>query len=226
MAGVAIKNIEKKEIRVTSRLFFYGNHATNELAQTIANEITTLYNEPNAIVLVDNEAFNVIFDIQYVVVEDINDLVFLAKNNRDYRNNFIRIEEKNQAERSFMGFSIGDNTGHWLVSDNLGKSTTAAHEYGHSLGLDHPENLDFRGIENPPPIMAPRGSLVDAQYQWNPTVKAGEYGGTLQPSHRKVSISEIQSLFLENDFDNNHSVTLGKLVNTLYDTLGNRIVIS
>jgi len=44
--------------------------------------------------------------------------------------------------------------------------------------------------------MYPRGSLVDAQYQYWPHVAAGEYGGTMDPVHRKVTANDIAGLQL------------------------------
>lgn len=225
MAGVAIIQHDKRSITVQSRLFLYGNHATNEIGQAIADEILTMYNEANGTVSVNEQSYTVAFEIQYVVIENNKDLLFLCTNNRDYRNNFIRIEEKNKAERSFMGFGLGQNVGHWLITDNLGHSTTAAHEYGHSLGLDHPADLDFRG-KGTPPIMAPRGSLVDAALQWNPEAIAGEFGGTMYPIHRKVKPEEIAQIFSPFDLSKKHVLEIGRLTNSLFDEIGNPIHVS
>ncbi len=123
--------------------------------------------------------------------------------------------------RSFMGFGLGDNVGHWIVSDQLGHSTTAAHEFGHGLGLDHPARLDYRGSGNPPPIMAPRGTLVDAQYQWEPQAKAGERGGTMNPIHRRVSVPEIQQIVDNLTFRPDGTASVGRLTNITFDKMGN-----
>lgn len=225
MAAVATINRETNEIIVASRLFLYGTLATNEIGQAIADEISHQYNDAQGQVEITGVVFSVKFDIQYVVIESLRDILFLCTNNRDYRNNFIRIEEKNVAERSFMGFGLGQNVGHWLITDNLGKSTTAAHEYGHSLGLDHPADLDFRG-RGIPPIMAPRGSLVDAPLQWNPNVAPGEFGGTMNPIHRKVNAVEVAQIFEPFDLSQKSFITIGNLTNILFDQVGNLLHIS
>lgn len=223
MSAIAIINREEKKINVSARLFFYGNHASTELGQAICDEISLMYNDADAIVSLEDGEYSVFFDIKFAVVEG-TDIVDLAKFNRDHRNNFIRIEEKNHAERSFMGFGLGDNVGHWLISDNLGKSTTAAHEFGHGLGLDHPKDVDLRG-RGIPPIMAPRGTLVDAQYQWAPTAIAGEFGGTLQPLHRRVKEEEVLQIFDNLTFTKENMYKIGHLSNILFDQIGNPLKI-
>ena len=178
-----------------------------------------MYNEPKATVELMGKLLQVVFNINYEIVSPF-DALEMAKVNIDFQNNFIRIENENMVTRSFMGYGLGDNSGHWLTSDNLGTSTTAAHEFGHSLGLDHPANPDFRGFPSPPPIMAARGSLVDAKYQWNPLAKAGEYGGTMNPVHRKVSLEEITLIMEGLTFEETDTYYVGYLSNNLFDKKG------
>jgi len=101
---------------------------------------------------------------------------------------------------------VGCNTG-YFKKDNLYKgSTTAAHEYGHTLGLDHPHHTDIRG-KGIPGIMYPRGTLVDALYQYEPDKPAGAKGGTMNPVHRKVRLEDIDQLnFKKIIFKNNRAI--------------------
>ncbi|MEO5783186.1 MAG: peptidase M10, partial [Ginsengibacter sp.] len=48
-----------------------------------------------------------------------------------------------------------------------------------------------------PGIMYPRGTLVDPQYQYDPTKPAGAVGGTMHPMYRKVLPGDISLLKLE-----------------------------
>ena len=114
--------------------------------------------------------------------------------NVDPRNNYFRIEKFVHGDISFVD-GLGCNTGYFKL-DNLYKgSTTAAHEYGHTLGLDHPKHLDIRG-QGVPGIMYPRGTLVDSPFQYDPTIPAGAKGGTMHPIYRRVKEADIQNLKL------------------------------
>ena len=223
MAAIATLKPDLGTVEVWATLYFYGAEATPELGQAIIDEINNQYNDVKAEVWVQNRFYKVEFNIDYQIINDIDTLVKLVSGNTDFRKNFIRIEAKNNLTRSFMGFGLGDNVGHWITSDGLGHSTTAPHEFGHGLGLDHPEEIDFRGLEISPPIMAPRGTIVDANFQWNPTALVGEFGGTMNPKHRKVSVAEIKQVFELIDFNENGVALIGRLSNILFDEVGNSI---
>lgn len=220
MAAIVTPQFEKSQIEIISRLYLYGSQATEEAGKKIIDEINRMYNEPEVFVDFNGKQMKVSFLIGFKIIST-SEAMLRAAVNFNYKNNFIRIENENRITRSFMGYGIGDNVGHWLTSDNLGTSTTAAHEFGHSLGLDHPANLDFRGSDTPPPIMAPRGSLVNPQYQWEPTAKAGEFGGTMNPKYRKVKKEEVLLILKDLNFENKQNHYIGQLSNTLFDKTGN-----
>ena len=67
---------------------------------------------------------------------------------------------------AFLCGWVGCNTGYFKLENLYKGSTTAAHEYGHTLGLQHPADLDLRG-KGIPGIMYPRGTLVDPQFQYD-----------------------------------------------------------
>ena len=219
MAATASIDSSLKELKIQARLVFYGSEASPETAQAIVEEINRMYNEPRAVVTVAGQSYRVYFVIEYALLT-LEEAARLIATNDDFQNNFIRLEKENIITRSFMGFGLGDNAGHWIVSDQLGHSTTAAHEFGHGLGLDHPAQFDFRGSGSPPPIMAPRGTLVDPEYQWDPKAQAGEVGGTMKPIHRRVSIAEIQQIVQNLTFQSDGQALLGRLSNNTFDALG------
>ena len=114
--------------------------------------------------------------------------------NTDPLNNYFRIEEFAWENVSFVD-GIGCNTGYFKLENLYSGSTTAAHEYGHSLGASHPDNHDYRG-KGVPGIMYPRGTLVDPVFQYEPDKVAGTKGGTINPIHRRVKQEDINSLQL------------------------------
>lgn len=184
-----------------------------------------MWNEPAAKFPFQGEEYQVYFDVQGAVV-DTEDNPLLVAYNKDFANNFIRIENSNRLTRSMMGNGLGDNSGHWLSTDQLGQSSTAAHEFGHALGLPHPNKLDYRGEAAPPPIMAPRDTWVDADFQWNPKVNAGETGGTMHPKYRKVRATEIIEVLKPLNKEKRDRVNLGKISNTVYDQMANPLLLT
>lgn len=174
---------------IHSTIFFYGNAANEILSRQIAKDISGHWNEPNAKIFIKKNLYNVLFDVEGVYEKYLTpEMIF---ENINPRNNYFRIEEYAHGNISFVD-GLGCNTGYFKLENLLNNSTTAAHEYGHTLGLDHPENLDIRGYGQPG-IMYPRGTLVDPQFQYDPNIRAGLTGGTINPFTRKV---------LQNDIDN------------------------
>jgi hypothetical protein len=193
---------------IHSHLIIYGNAATESITSLLREEIETMWNEPQGTVLLDDQFMTVTFRITAAYKPEIADQEIIA--NMDPRNNYFRIEEYVMGNISFVD-GLGCNTGYFKL-DNLYKgSTTAAHEYGHTLGLEHPRDLDIRG-EGVPGIMYPRGTLVDAQFQYNPAGRAGDSnnGGTMNPIHRRVRQQDVELLNLHRLDYNNGTAVLGE----------------
>jgi hypothetical protein len=178
---------------IHATIYFYGNAANEVLSFQIAKDIADHWNEPNGIAIIKRNVYRVHFNINGIYENTLTpERIF---ENTDPRNNYFRIEEFAQGNISFVD-GLGSNTGYFKLENLLNNSTTAAHEFGHTLGLDHPGNLDIRG-QGRPGIMYPRGTLVDPEFQYDPTKPAGEPGGTMNPFTRAVSQQDIDDLKLD-----------------------------
>lgn len=195
--------ITHQELVIESRIITYGNSASTELTGLIREEIETLWNEPGTWITIDDYYLQVVFRISAEYRPDLTDIDIYQ--NLDPRNNYFRIEEFAHGNISFVD-GLGCNSGYFKLENLYPGSTTAAHEYGHTLGLVHPEIADIRG-KGGPGIMYPRGTLVDPQYQYEPDKPAGTKGGTLYPIHRRVSDEDILHLKLhKKDYVNGRTI--------------------
>ena len=205
---MGIAEIVPERVIVQSRIITYGNAADPAITELIRDEIETMWNEPKGIIEWKGNKFSVVFRITSsfepaITPDDIYQ-------NVNPVNNYFRIEEFAHGNISFVD-GIGCNSGYFKLENLYKGSTTAAHEYGHTIGLHHPGDLDLRG-KGVPGIMYPRGTLVDAQYQYNPSGAAGDSnnGGTMHPKYRKVLESDIALLKLHRLHFENRKAIIGE----------------
>lgn len=199
-------------LTIYSHIITYGNRADESLTEQLREEIETMWNEPRGTVELEGRTYTVQFRITGECRPGITELEVLQ--NVDPRNNYFRIEEYARGNISFVD-GLGCNTGYFKLENLYKGSTTAAHEYGHTLGLDHPRVLDIRG-EGVPGIMYPRGTLVDPPFQYDPTKPAGVTGGTMHPMHRRVRSKDIQLLRLHRLDFTGYKAVVGSFTNVYH----------
>jgi hypothetical protein len=204
--------ITGNSITIHSHIITYGNAADATLTERMRNEIESMWNEPRGTILIHDSSFQIVFRITAETKKEISKREI--SKNKDPRVNYFRIEEYVNGNISFVD-GLGCNTGHFKLENLYEGSTTAAHEYGHTLGLDHPKQLDIRG-KGVPGIMYPRGTLVDPQFQYDPTKPAGVTGGTMHPMYRKVFQTDIDQLKLHELSFRNKRAILGNFTNVYH----------
>ena len=210
MGEVELDN--NRQIYIHSHIITYGHAATPELTEQIRDEIETMWNEPQASISIQSASLIVRFKITAEFRQHISDIDVYQ--NTDPRNNYFRIEEFALGNISFVD-GINCNTGFFKLENLYKGSTTAAHEYGHTIGLDHPVDLDIRG-KGTPGIMYPRGTLVDPQFQYDPSKPAGVTGGTMHPMYRKVLSQDINNLKLHKLRFRSNKAVLGDFTNVYH----------
>jgi hypothetical protein len=213
--GTVELDAAQKKIKIYSNILIYGSAISQQLATDMNEELNTMWNQPNGTVQIDGIVYNVGFQFNTWLFPNLtaNDVA----TNKNPKNNYFRIEPYCNINISFVD-DLGSNTGYFLLANLYKGSTTTAHEYGHTLGLAHPENMDLRG-QGAPGIMYARGTLVDPQYQYNIYAKSGDSaeGGTMHPMHRVVKQEDITNLHIENlTFQNQQSV-IGKFTNIYHE---------
>jgi len=192
-------------INILSSIFLYGDAISEEVRSNMEEEINEMWNSPRALVWVDQRPYLAIFKTEVFLFPDLSEEE--VRSNKNPRNNYIRVEEFAYGNISFVD-GLGSNTGYFKKENLYKGSTTAAHEYGHTLGLPHPLDLDLRG-KGQPGIMYPRGTIVDANFQYDAKVQPGEYGGTINPIHRRVFQEDVNLLNLASKVKRKETV-LGK----------------
>jgi len=210
---MGVAEIYDYRIIIHSHIITYGNAADESITTLIRDEIETMWNEPKGIYILKNILLDVVFQISAAYQPALTDLDIIQNLNPRY--NFFRIEEFAQGNISFVD-GLGCNSGYFKLENLYKGSTTAAHEYGHTIGLKHPDQLDIRG-KGVPGIMYPRGTLVDPQFQYEPDKAAGTKGGTLHPIYRKVKQEDIQLLQLQQLLHTKNNAVIGEFTNVWHD---------
>jgi hypothetical protein len=191
---------------VHANIVVYGDASNDAIASFVAADIAHFWNDAEGKVIIRHQQYDVWFNMAGIYIKDMEpEMIF---ENITPRNNYYRIEEYAEGNISFVD-GLNSNTGYFKLDNLLHNSTTAAHEFGHGLGLDHPANLDIRG-KGVPGIMYPRGTITDPEFLYDPNAQPFGPGGTMSPYKRKVLQQDIDNLKLHRlDFDKKGFAVLG-----------------
>ncbi len=213
---MGIIELTDNKLILRSHIITYGKASSEAITERIRAEIESMWNQPEAMISLEDSFYQVVFIISAEWKPGLNDLDVIS--NTDPHNNFFRIEEFARHNISFVD-GIGCNTGYFKLENLYAGSTTAAHEFGHSLGAVHPEDLDLRG-KGVPGIMYPRGTLVDREFQYEPDAIPGAKGGTMNPIHRRVKQEDIDALRLNHLEWKNKMAIAGEFTNVWHEDHG------
>lgn len=213
MSGI-LRWLDSNTVCLEANIILYGSAASKSLSEQMADEISTMWTEPKGSIIINNQRFTLVVATNSIWEPHLSPETVL--NNRNPAFNFFRVEHFVNGNISFVD-AINSNTGMFKLDNLYEGSTTAAHEFGHTIGLQHPSQLDLRG-RGIPGIMYPRGTLVDAQYQYSPDVAAGSPGGTMHPKFRKVWKEEIAMLRINTRLSNNYMMVIGDLSNVWHES--------
>ncbi|OJV50407.1 MAG: peptidase M10 [Bacteroidetes bacterium 43-16] len=208
-----VELLNEQEALLKADIIIYGGAADEALSKQMAAEIETMWTEVQGKIRLGSHLYTLSFSIQGFYVPDLSaETIF---HNKDPRKNFFRVESFVNGNISFVD-AINCNTGFFKLDNLYPGSTTAAHEFGHTIGLDHPQHLDLRG-KGIPGIMYPRGTIVDPQYQYSDTAPAGQPGGTLHPQFRKVWKEEVARLQVNDQYRLEKGWVIGDFTNVWHE---------
>jgi hypothetical protein len=202
-------DIHHHRLIIISNIITYGNAANPEITESIREEIENMWNQPQGSLIFRGLRFYIFFKINAFFARSIEPLKIYQNTNP--QNNYFRIEEFVHGNISFVD-AINCNSGYFKLENLYKGSTTAAHEYGHTIGLKHPQQLDIRG-KGAPGIMYPRGTLVDPIFQYESNKPAGVTGGFMHPMHRKVTQEDIDNLNLHRLSFHHGKAIIGEFTN-------------
>lgn len=213
-SGIASIDAQSHTVTITSTMYFYGTTATADFAKNTAASIQNTWNGANGSVSIGGESYKVKFSVVGIAVADDFGTQRLIATNGTLENNYIRVD--NETDNYLTGAASSTdqhgNTGYWSSSQNAeNKGTTGPHEYGHGMGLDHPDKSTKTGQK--PDIMMTQFNHNQVQSQY---VKHTADGTKLDVTKRKAMQRNINQVFtpeVRENLQQNGTSGIGDLTN-------------
>lgn len=195
-----------------------------------------MWNAANGVATVNGKEYKVLFSVTAEVVSEESALSHASANKQlnDFSMNFVRIEDGFSGPAQVYPNAKGTNSIIMSTSHVCDNATTAAHEYGHSLGHTKHEPYGQK-IDGQPNIFSSRHNPVDAEYTMDPsqgptqmTMKDGKIipSSVVNPmdtGKREVTQKDINYLNLRNiNIDAFGKANIGSIDNVIFDANGNR----
>jgi hypothetical protein len=194
-------------LKFMTQINYVGPLATDEIARASSTEISNMWNESQAHVNYKGRDYK----IQFVIGYSVNAPLTRYVRTNSCGDNLVNIDKLSRpGDRSFYG--LYGRGGTFYTSDDLGHSTTAAHEFGHGLGLDH--NGGYQLDAQVPGIMFARGTPVKKMFQWDQNAEPGMPGGSINPKYRHVRAEDVAAIDLNSLSFNKGFACLGEGVAT------------
>ena len=204
-SGEATIDKKSKTITVKQHLVFYGGKAETKLSNKIATGIASQWNAAHGKVTIDGVQYKVNFKVTYETVSTEDAIKMASANGNNAKNNFIRVEDGVGSSRT----QVGGNAAWYNTDDDIGGSTTPAHEIGHGLGLAV-HTVSGQTAEDRPDIMTARGEQVNPR--WSKEGPSNE----IDPNFRQVTKGNVKDTFKGVKFDKNGKANIGRATNKIF----------
>jgi RHS repeat-associated protein len=169
----AVVTIVGNTINIACTIQIYGADATNALASKTQNDILRAWSGQTYTDPTTGTVYNVNFDVKVIIYEGVerNESLFIPETyDPTNRDNFIEVKQTDENTNPSHVWK-GDE-GVWSTSDLANfNGFTAAHEFGHLLGLAD------QYVEGPKDENGNRTSTINSGWEGN---IMGEYGGDVQ----------------------------------------------